>query len=293
MFLAVLKKALTRQKIRILRHIARGVEMSELAMLHGAGPRKILQTVIEEKTAAIMSYLSKGKWHVAKVLLTDLGANRLKAQISPCKKPHPINIQTDQPVGLSLKHGYGKFIFETKVEGLEPSPDATGGGTLLLAVPDRIEIVQRRSYFRVKVPNSLKVQVLFWHRGHSAEKNAVTPENYYQGKLIDISAGGAQIAADAEQKPDFRPGQFIAMRFTPMPYETPLMFDAQIRNILPTVDDKSICMGLQIVGLEASPEGREILQRLCNVVEQYYQLNQSNAKQRDFQPTKFVAKDDS
>jgi hypothetical protein len=69
-----------------------------------------------------------------------------------------------------------------------------------------------------------------------------------------------------------------------MPYETPLMFNAQIRNILPTADNKSICLGLQNVGLEASTEGHQVLQRLCNVVEQYYQLNQSSVKQQDIQP---------
>jgi len=69
-----------------------------------------------------------------------------------------------------------------------------------------------------------------------------------------------------------------------MPYETPLMLNAQIRNILPTADEKSTCLGLQIVGLEASREGRGVLRQLCNVVERYYQINQSSAKQQDMQP---------
>ena len=283
MVFRTLKKALIKHKARILKHIAGGVNMNEVAMLRGAEPRKILQTVIEEKTPAVMSYLSRGKWYVAKVLLTGLGAGRLNIQILPGEKPHPINIQVDQPVGISLKYGYGKFIFETKVIGLEPSPEATAGGTILLAVPDRIEIVQRRSYFRVDVPRSLKVSVLLWPRGYKTDSSQVPPSRYWQGGLVDISAGGAQVAIDAVQKQDFKNGQFIGLRFTPMPYEMPLMFNAQIRNILPTVDGKSICLGLQIVGLEASPEGHQILQRLCNVVEQYYQINQSGAKQRDFQ----------
>ena len=298
-----------KHKARILKHLVGGVGMNEVAMLRGAEPRKILQIVIDEKVPAITSYLSKGKWHVAKVLLTGLGANTLNAQLLPRKKPHPINIQVDQPVGISLKYGYGKFVFETKVVGFESSPEATSGGTIILTVPDRIEIVQRRSYFRVEVPKSLKVNILLWHRRHTTDdpkhakeregelpscdimqNGARTPDNsqvpatrYWQSRLVDISAGGAQISVDADQKPDFKKGQFVGMRFTPMPYETPLMFDAQIRNILPTADNKSACLGLQIVGLEASLEGRKVLQRLCNVVERYYQINQSSAKQQDMQ----------
>jgi hypothetical protein len=135
------------------------------------------------------------------------------------------------------------------------------------------------------VPASLKVNVLLWHRGHKSDNSEVLPSQYWEGRLVDISAGGAQVGVDAVEGKDFRTGQFIGLRFTPMPYETPLMFNAQIRNILPTVDGKSICLGLQIVGLEASPEGRQVLQRLCSIVEQYYHINKSGAKQQDFQRT--------
>jgi hypothetical protein len=279
-----------------------GGEMNEIMMLRGAEPREILETAIEEKVPAIMSYLSKNKWHVTKVLLTNLGANRLNIEIWPKDKPHPINIKTDQPVGISLKYGYGKFVFDTTVVGLELSGGTNRQGqspTIVLAVPDRIEIVQRRSYFRVDVPKSLKVNVLLWHRGLKRSPEAILsdrekqPDNsdetnndkkrqdYYKGKLIDISAGGAQIAIDAAQKPDIRKGQFIGLTFTPLPYEKPLILDAQIRNTLPTADGKNICLGIQLVGLEASPEGRAVLQRLCNVVEHYFQINQSGVKQQE------------
>ncbi len=139
----------------------------------------------------------------------------------------------------------------------------------MLAVPDKVEIIQRRSYFRVDVPRSLKVNVLLWHRRRSrGTKNEIRDTkdeigNYWQGKLVDISAGGAQIVVEGgvAQRPlsglgspsqwqevsqfakdrkmetsDFKKGQFIGLRFTPMPYETPLMFDARIRSILTTAD---------------------------------------------------------
>jgi hypothetical protein len=271
-----------------------GVEMNEVAMLKKAEPREILVRLVDKRVSAIMSYLSKDKWYVAKVTLTELGAYRLNAEIQPSKNPNPVNIQDDQPVGISLKYGYGKFIFESKVIALEPSTDGQSGGVVVLAVPDRIEIIQRRNYFRVEVPSSLKVNTLIWPRrkqgaqNESASSNGQTqrqhdgPDQYWQGRLVDISAGGAQIALESSTKEDFKNGQFLGIRFTPMPYETPVMFNAQIRNILPTADGSNICLGLQIVGLEASLEGREVLQRLCSVVEQYHQMNQSSVKQQDF-----------
>ena len=207
--------------------------MSRVEMLRGAEPRNILETMVDGQVPAIMSYLSNSKWHVAKVQLVGLGANRLSVQITKGAKPHPINIQVDQPIGISLKHEYGKFIFDTKVIDFEPSPEKTSGGTVVLMVPDRIETIQRRNYFRVSVPESLKVEVLLWHRSGSGSANRSVPENYYSAKLVNLSAGGAQLVIDSKQKPDFRKGQFVVLRFTPMPYETPLMFNAQIRSILP------------------------------------------------------------
>ena len=283
--------------------------MNDVMTPRGVEPGKILQIAIEKKISAIMSYLSKEKWHVAKVVLSDLAGDRLSVESEAAnKRQRPINIRVGQPVGISFKYEYGKFVFDTSVVGLEPSrgPEGyrEGGGTIVLATPDKIEVVQRRSYFRVSVPESLKVQVLLWHRsGKREERNRIhdTAEemrNSCHGRLIDISAGGAQVVvpqqnlSSPEQGADlaaalatgFKKGQFVGVRFTPLPYETPLMLSAQIRNVLPTADGQNASLGLQIVGLEASPEGREVLTRLIGVVERYYQINQSGVKQQDVQP---------
>ena len=296
---------------------------NKVMVLRGDEPEKILRTAINKQIVAIMSYLSKGKWHVAKVLLTEFVGDRINiVSAAPKKRRHPLNIQPNQPVGISFKYEYGKFVFDTTVVALESSsgPEAGQGwgGTIILAVPDRIEVVQRRSYFRVDVPQSLKVKVVLWHRGNRRQaekliKNEADDQthNYCHGRLIDISAGGAQVIVpypDEQESPeaprrdsknnisknfsagelDFRKGQFVGMRFTPMPYETPVMISAQIRNILPTSDGSSASLGLQIIGLEASPEGRKILARLIDIVEKYYQINQSGARQQDIQPAQNI-----
>lgn len=263
--------------------------MSDIVMLEGHESLSVLQAVVESQAPAIMSYLSKDKWHVAKVLMKELAGDKLYLEgCRPSKKPHPVNIRIHQPVGVNFKHAYGKFVFDTSVVALEPSTDPEAGGTIVLAVPDRIGVVQRRSYFRVDVPESLKVSVVVWHRTSQRRTKKEALHTYFEGSLMDISAGGAQLVlplkgagADPSAgvaESEFRKGQFVGVRFTPMPYETPLMFTAQIRNVLPTADRTGLCLGLQIVGLEASDEGREVLARLATVVDHYYQMNQSKAR---------------
>ena len=276
--------------------------MNDVMTPDGVDSEKILQIAIDEKVPAIMSYLSKDKWHVAKVLVTDLVGDRLKVESIYEKMRRPINIRMDQPVGMSFKYGHGKFVFDTVVKDLEPSSNPEthrqGGGTIVLAMPEKIEIIQRRSYFRVNVPESLNVQVLLWHRsGNLKEKHhlhdpADAMKDCCHGSLVDISAGGAQVAIPQQIKTsgaDFKKGQFVSVRFTPVPFETPVVFSAQIRNILPTADGKSASLGLQIVGLEASSEGREVLTRLIGIVDNYYRLNQSDAKHKDVQPAPSTA----
>jgi len=291
--------------------------MSEIVMLQGPESQAVLQLVVQNQAPAIMSYLSKDKWHVAKVIMKDLRADHLCVEnCHAAGRPHPINIRLEQPVGVNFKHAYGKFVFDTTVVGLEPSADPEAGGTIVLAAPQCIGVVQRRSYFRVNVPASLRVNVVLWHRtGHRTSEDR--SHAYCEGRLVDISAGGAQVivplkhgaggdaspgspianAAPAEAAAsivgtaqsvpgaapragaaDFRKGQFLGVRFTPMPYEVPLMFNVQIRNVLPTADHAGLCLGLQIVGLEASEDGRQTLSRLAKVVERYHQINQAEGR---------------
>jgi c-di-GMP-binding flagellar brake protein YcgR len=288
--------------------------MNEMVTLREEQTEKILNAVINEKTPAILSYSSRGKWHVAKVLLVDLSQGKLKiASLHTNQKQHPINIQVEQPVGISFKHKFGKFIFDTTIASLEPSASQQSnectGGTIVLAAPEQIKVIERRSYYRVEVPNSMKVKVLLWHRSakHDSTDHAHSRQEQVrdccQGRLIDISAGGAQIIAynnealntdenqstpnnnnsTSSENMNFKKGQFIGLRFTPMPYETPLTLSAQIRNVLATEDGQGVSIGLQIIGLEASPEGHETLARLISVVDKYYQINQSGAKQQEKQ----------
>ncbi|MBN1972835.1 MAG: PilZ domain-containing protein [Sedimentisphaerales bacterium] len=289
--------------------------MNEMVTLREEQSEKVIKTVINEKTPAIMSYSSRGKWHVAKVLLVDSAAGRLRIEsLRSDQKQHPINVMIDQPVGISFKHNFGKFVFDTTVVSLEPSSNqqAKGdlGGTIVLNAPEIIKVVERRSYYRVEVPESLKVKVLMWHRSAKHDsldkmhsKHDLTCE-CCQGRLMDISAGGAQIIASFKNEPactnqsenqtetnsdvtsnvesmNFKKGQFIGLRFTPMPYETPLILSAQIRSVLPTEDGQGLSIGLQIVGLEASPEGHAVLSRLISVVGKYYQINQTGVKQTE------------
>ena len=259
--------------------------MMDEMMMNGAEPRKILETVTASQVPAIMSYLSKGKWHVAKMLFTEVGANRFIMEAAPRRKPYPINVKIGQSIGLSIKYGYGKFVFESTVMDLLAGDRPGSGGKLSVMIPAKINVLSRRSYFRVSIPSDLDVDVHLWHRKCSENSHLDEPSSCCHGRLLDISAGGAQVVMGMSKDFDFNKGQFIGVKFTPTPHGKPLVFTAQIRNVLPTADGADYCLGLQIVGLEASDEGMATLGQLCSVVENYHQMNESSVRQQDFRST--------
>jgi len=170
--------------------------MNEREILKSEKLRDVLGLAVEKKLTAVMSYLARGKWHMTKVSLCTLTSNTLHVEITPEETPHQVNVQINQPIGMSIQHDFNKYIFEALVAGFESSVSQARGGKIILEVPDRMERMQRRVYTRMPVPKSLNVNVLFWHRGYTDDSREVPLENYWQGKLINISAGGLQIGVD-------------------------------------------------------------------------------------------------
>lgn len=145
----------------------------------------------------------------------------------------------------------------------EPSVEQPGTGTLELRSSDNSRPFQRRNYVRLNVSSSQQVDVLLWHGGRKDDYHKVLPGHCWRGRLVDISEGGTQVAIDATEGVTLGKGRLVGLEFRLSPAESLLAFDAQIRAILPTADGKHVCLGLQFVGLEANPEGREALLRLC------------------------------
>ncbi len=285
--------------------------MNDLVILTDQQRFEPLETVKNERLTTILTYQSQGKWRVAKVLIVSLDQERigLTCIIPENGRPQPVNIQPGQSVGLSFKLPCGKCVFDTPVVSLQPAAPGDSGGRIMVEMPEGIEVIQRRSYFRVRVPDSLHVDVTLWRRtGKSRPQNE--PSRYCHGQLIDISAGGAQVALEAAFEvnsdpesdrrgwyvassppatdkeavpPGFHNGQFIEMRFVPMPHEAPILLAAQIRNIWPSAEGDKLYLGLQLVGLEATAEGHQLLARLVNVVEQYHRMNETDSSGPGFE----------
>ena len=251
---------------------ARVFVMTQSILISGHEVFEILRNAKSDKDGVSMSYLTKGHWGSNEVRITGISDETIHIHLEP-NSGSPLCLQIDQPVGISLLQGFVKYIFETPILGFEPSVNQGKSGTIVLRRPENIERMQRRSYTRVMVPEGLNVRTLFWHRGYTDGSNDLPLENYWQGDLLDLSAGGLQIAIDASQIENFRLGQIVGLQFTPLPYEKPIVVEGQVKRIGSADEENIIQVGVEFLGVEVASEGREKLHRIIDTVNEYEQAN--------------------
>jgi hypothetical protein len=218
-----------------------------------------------------MCHMCGGKWMQNTVKMVNISSSGIMFQASEKHKAHLEKLQINQPVGISFQIKHQKCIFDSTVLGLDFL--AADGSKILMAIPDRLEKMPRRSYERQPVPSSLNVNVLFWHRGYIDNTINAPVESYWQGKLANLSANGAQVSASLSLASSFQIGQLIGLQFTPMFYQKPVLVEGQIVHVQPKEEETTLNLGIEFLGLEVSIDGRDILHRLMEIVQEYARLN--------------------
>lgn len=243
--------------------------MSNTQTLNSNEILEVIEKTIDSAQVCVMSHLTKGKWHRLEVKIDSISRKSLIVELIT-NPTAGTDIQIDQPVGITFEIDFTKYLFESNVIGFEPAINEEQIGRIMIKKPITIEKMQRRSYKRVAVPNEMKVNTLFWHRGYDDNSTDVPLESYWQGRMMNLSAGGAQITVTKEQYENFKPDQFIGMQFTPLPFEKPVLVEGQIKNIAVTPDDdQMISLGIEFLGLEASTDGRDKLNKIVETIEVY------------------------
>jgi anti-anti-sigma regulatory factor len=162
-------------------------------------------------------------------------------------------------------YGFDRIFQIAEASDIVPEqlPKQTGSGIQELRHVKNVKPMDRRKYIRLRIPSWLQVNVHLWLGGQNENYNKLIPEHSWQGRLVDISEEGAQVAVNVTEKTNLDKGQLIGVEFKPNHIEPMLVFDAQIREVLQTADERHICLGLQFLGLESNHESRHALRRLC------------------------------
>ncbi len=245
--------------------------MSETQVIENKELSDFLELVLDQKVSGTTSYLAKGRWHTAKILIIAITSKSIQLELQPdsdYSTSH--NMQVDQPVGITFQHEFNKYLLESVVVGYESSVNEDATGRIVIKMPEKAEKMQRRAYVRVDVPSDMTVKVLFWHRGYSDNTTEVPLENYWQGKMIDLSGGGMLVSVDEAYQENFRNGQLVGLQFTSMAYERPIIVEAVIRHVGEPAQG-SLKLGIEFIGLEATADGREKIRHIGDTIDSYQQ----------------------
>lgn len=227
-----------------------------------------------ENLCGTLTTLREGKWTIIDVVITQVSESGIVLHLAgqPCSSL-PTAYKIEQPVGLCISLNYYKYLFESKIEA---SPTNGNPSVITIDLPEKIEKMTRRAFERHPIPSELNVRAMFWHRGHLNQPDNIPEEKYWQGKMENLSVGGTMIRVGAEQRDSFSIGQLVGVQFTPMSYQKPLLLEGHVRHLhLPSESD-NLSVGVEFLGLESSPEGREVLHRLLEVIDEYEKLNRKH-----------------
>ncbi len=250
--------------------------MSRLEVLGRREIADLFDSAVAGQIGCDMNYLAAGKWYRSTARMAGATSDTFQVEVTAEKQDGPFDLRIDQPVGINFKQDSNTYIFETVVVGVEDSVNQAGGGSIILELPGRVERVERRDYTRIDTPGELNVQVMFWHRGHTDQFTEVPVDNYWEGRLANISLGGGQMNVGLEQKPNFRIHQVVGMQFTPMSYEKPILLEAHVVYLSENAETESLTIGVEFLGLEAAGQAREKLNRLKQIIKKYEQMNKQS-----------------
>jgi len=183
-------------------------------------------------------------------------------------------------VGLSFKLKHHKHLATATVAGIADWP--VGGGLTCRAIgvclPNKMQRLQRRAYFRADVPANRVVRAAFWLGGREAEPQGTTLTlPVWSGRVTNLSAGGFQIVCGLESVAPLECGETVGVRIAFGAGDGTVYADAQFRHVCRENDEA--VMGFQFLGLAQTNEGKDALRIISRKVSEYQQAAQQHVGQ--------------
>ncbi len=240
----------------------------------------VLQAAVERHIPATITVRGEnGTWSNLRSRLVALQAEHIHLEMPEGPDGRPFGLRPADKAGVSFKFKHHKHIFTGTVAGTEEGHLADGTAAVVLSVccPTKMHRMQRRAFLRADVPPNRVVRASFWLGGRDAEPAGTGPgKPVWSGRVANISAGGFQVACEADAADVLDVGETVGVRVHFGVGEEAVYADAQFRHAQ-AIEGK-LHLGFQFVGLAQSAEGRDALQSISVKAAQFQR--ESTATQR-------------
>lgn len=167
-----------------------------------------------------------------------------------------------EPIGVTFRKSHKKCMFVSRVRSCGRRPD---GIVVEIQWPDSLQQLQRRSFQRAAPPRNTVIPVRFW-REKNPHTSSPDDRQVRHGQLEDLSAGGMRIKTG--DLADIELGALYRCVFSPRAAASAMMLDALLKHH-EVLNQGRASIGFHFIGLEMTPEGQGLLDRLAHVVNQF------------------------
>lgn len=244
----------------------------------GAECKKLLQEAVQKHLPVKVTNKQNDRWQVYKSNLLGINnQNLIIAVPTPDMADNTMEPTKGQEVALTFKKGYHKCLFITRVVSrdqfeLEPGIYADA---MTVVTPQQIEKIQRRAFNRSPAPpgESISVEFCATPSAQSRSTSTYVLGKRWQGVLHDLSAGGLGVIVPKAEMPDIKLGDQFEVCFVPLSGQQSLILQARFRHATDLSESGMVMLGFQIVGMEMSEEGRNMLRRISRIVNVYQRMS--------------------
>lgn len=234
---------------------------------------------VRERAIAQVTLCGEDGWKSFKCRFLERDANRRFFVLDFVPQPGTElpSISLGQYVGVSFRSASRKIMLSTVVEakGRFVTSDDGEIPAIRYRWPQAVTELQRRSFYRTIVPESLNLIASAWLGGTARRTSAqATPLQILTGKLLDLSCGGTLIRLNESRPPNWGIGDNIGLELGLGDNKPPIQVDAFYRGHRQDEQGRT-CIAVQFVGLELSVDGKVTISRLSGAVQRLNRMSPS------------------
>jgi len=255
--------------------------MPSLQNLDSSQIGRIVKDAVERRIPATLTIRRDKGWLTlhAQFLACQRGQLLLELPAGPKSSPPPL--KSAEKIGLTFKLKHHKHICQVTVTDARRVrfDDGRELPVLSLPVPAQMQRLQRRAFQRVEVPANRVVRASFWLGAHQDEPAGAGGERLvWIGRVINFSAGGCRLLAEASAGDVLEIGDAVGLRLSFAVGQQAVYADAQLRHI-ETDADKAL-LGFQFLGLDQTAAGQRTMDILAAKVVEYQRAGEQTSRRR-------------
>jgi c-di-GMP-binding flagellar brake protein YcgR len=230
-----------------------------------------LRQAVARNSAMVLSLPSAGMLRHCKSRFLGEHDGGIVIQSAPGEKALLASlIQSAEPCGIAYKAGTNKVAFTSPILELLPQWQVNAEANveaLRLAFPTEIKSLQRRAYYRTKVPAEYGMKVRIWRiPEHHFLRDQPPFAQEIRCQIRDISVGGFGLCflGNDGKPPKILPGERLRLEIKAGEHQ--LILEGRMREPKNSPTPDSITTGVTFKKLEDNLDGRQNLAALTRIV---------------------------